>query len=115
MSYLATYTQKQPSMRYFILLVITALSACNEQPHGHIMPTPASTADGIATGRLAEAGFDTVMIHQLEHAIAAQVYPNIHSLLIARNNKLVYENYWPGQDEVWGTAKGNVPHHMDSL
>jgi len=43
-------------------------------------------------------------------------YPNIHSVLIYRNNKLVFENYFPGRDQHRGRGSiGFVDHHCDSL
>jgi CubicO group peptidase (beta-lactamase class C family) len=43
-------------------------------------------------------------------------YTNVHSALIFRHNKLVYENYFPGNDEVRKKGfVGFVDHHRDSL
>jgi len=54
--------------------------------------------DSIQISSLLNEGIDPAMISKLASDIQKGVYPNIHSLLIARDNKLVYENYWPGDD-----------------
>jgi CubicO group peptidase (beta-lactamase class C family) len=71
--------------------------------------------DDIITDRLPAVNMDSFRIHQMEGEISKGSFPNIHSVLIARHNKLVYEKYWPGKDEVWGIPKGVVPHAKDSL
>jgi len=58
---------------------------------------------------------DTAIIHSMEEVILNNEYPNIHSVLIAHNNKLIYENYWSGQDESWGDKLGNIKHGKDDL
>ncbi|GAA0547986.1 serine hydrolase [Chitinophaga japonensis] len=62
-----------------------------------------------------EEQFNAGKIRALAAEVEKGTYPNIHSLLISRHNRLIYENYWPGQDEQWGNAMGVVPHHRDSL
>ena len=55
---------------------------------------------------MAEVGIDSSIINKIDTAITNGTYPNIHSLLIVRNNKLVYEKYWPGKDQSWGDDLG---------
>ncbi len=64
---------------------------------------------------IAGEGIDTAIIHSMEEVILNNQYPNIHSVLIAHNNKLIYENYWSGQDESWGDKLGNIKHGKDRL
>jgi CubicO group peptidase (beta-lactamase class C family) len=45
---------------------------------------------------MAKEGINSALINSLDSAITKGVYPNIHSMLIAKNNKLVHEKYWPG-------------------
>lgn len=52
--------------------------------------------EGIPVSSMKNESMDPVMIQNLVYAIHKGVYPNIHSLLIARNGKLVYENYFDG-------------------
>lgn len=58
---------------------------------------------------------DQSIMQRMDSSIKTGVYPNIHSVLVSINNKLVYENYWPGNDEVWGDSIGFVQHGRDSL
>ena len=55
---------------------------------------PDKLKDGIQTATLKEVGIDEKIIKMMEDSITAGNYPNIHSVLILRNNKLVYENYF---------------------
>ena len=73
------------------------------------------TGNELPHGSLKSVGFDSVRINAMTSAIAQQEYPNIHSVLIVKNKKLVYEKYFPGNDEIWGTSIGMVNHSKDSL
>lgn len=74
-----------------------------------------STSDGIETSSLTNEGMDSALINKLDNEISQGIYPNIHSLLIARNNKLVFEKYWTGKDEEWGVPKGETEHNVNTL
>jgi CubicO group peptidase (beta-lactamase class C family) len=39
---------------------------------------------------------------------------NIHSILVARHGRLLFEHYRPGEDECWGEPLGNVAHGPES-
>jgi len=58
---------------------------------------------------------DSTIIHAMEIAIENSTYPNIHSILIAHNNKIVYEKYWQGKDRKESVDLGIIPHGVDSL
>ncbi len=91
-------------------LLLLLLAACNQQDTqrktGQVGDIPVSAA---------ESGFDTSLLNRVDSAISNGTYPNIHSLLIARHGKLVYEKYWPGKDESWGLDLGVISHGKDSL
>jgi CubicO group peptidase (beta-lactamase class C family)/pimeloyl-ACP methyl ester carboxylesterase len=77
---------------------------------------PDQLKDGIQTSTLTDVGIDAKLIKAMQDSITAGGYSNIHSVLILRNNKLVYENYWPGHDENRATDfAGMIDHHRDSL
>jgi len=77
---------------------------------------PGQLNDGIQTSTLMEAGIDETLINAMQDSITDGSYHNIHSVLILRNNKLVYERYWPGHDENRSTNfTGQTVHHRDSL
>ena len=71
--------------------------------------------DGISIASMYDAGLDSTIINKIDTAITNGTYPNIHSLLITRNNKLVYEKYWAGKDQRWGDDLGLIEHTRDSL
>jgi CubicO group peptidase (beta-lactamase class C family) len=39
---------------------------------------------------------------------------NIHSIVVARHGRLLFEHYRPGEDECWGEPIGNVAHGPNS-
>jgi CubicO group peptidase (beta-lactamase class C family) len=59
---------------------------------------------------------DTGKIVALTKLILADKYPNIHSMLILRHGKLIYENYFAGEDEIVSKGHaGYVDHTIDDL
>ena len=58
---------------------------------------------------------DPGIMRAMETAIEDSTYPNVHSVLIARNNKIIYEKYWAGSDKRGDVVLGIVPHAPDSL
>lgn len=60
-------------------------------------------------------GINHGVIDSMDKAITTGEYPNIHSVLIAKRNKLVYEKYFTGKDEIWGTDLGEVTHNKNLL
>ena len=71
--------------------------------------------EDILFASMADAGVDSVVINRIDTAVRNGTYPNIHSLLIVRDEKLVYENYWPGKDQSWGDDLGVRIQGKDSL
>src|SRR5688500_5968425 len=77
---------------------------------------PEKLNDGIRVGTLKDAGFDEARITAASEEIFKGTYPNIHSLLIFRKGRLVYENYFTGEDRERGVgAIGVVKHTRDTL
>lgn len=77
---------------------------------------PVPFKDGIQTATLKEVGLNEKILQAMSDSIVYGNYPGIHSVLIIRNNKLVYEQYWPGYDVVRGKGfVGFVDQHRDSL
>lgn len=94
---------------HIILLLIFSLAACSRS-------TIISKVDSdLKTGTLERNGMDPSVINKADTAVSNGTFPNIHSLLVARNNTLVYEKYWPGKDEKWATDIGIAQHSKDSL
>ena len=102
----------------FLPAVLYSLACAGQAPArdtNYTYKAPQQLNDGIATANIADAGIDSVKIIKLTKLILADTFTNIHSLLILRNNKLVYENYFPGKDEIWGLKLGYIKHDINTL
>jgi len=98
--------------RLFCLpLLLLSLTSCLQDDKKQLPETD----EGILLTSMTDAGIDSVIISNIDTAIRNGTYPNIHSLLIARDNKLLYEKYWPGKDQNWGQDLGITIHGKDSL
>ena len=77
---------------------------------------PDQLNDGLQTATLKEVGLNEKIIQTMVDSIVNATYPNTHSVLIYRNGKLAFENYFPGIDQYRGKGSvGFVDHHRDSL
>lgn len=99
-------------MKSLLLLIIVCFFACSPYK---LSKQPVWFSDGIETERMSNAGIDAAMINKMDSLIANGTYPNIHSVLIARNKKLVFEKYYTGKDQDWGKDLGITNHAIDSL
>ncbi len=106
--------------RVFLAFVLgsSPLISC----HSHYRSTsysyvqPAQLADGLPVAPMYNEGMDTGKIVALTKLILDNTYPNIHSMLILRHGKLIYENYFAGEDEIVGKGyAGYVDHTIDDL
>jgi CubicO group peptidase (beta-lactamase class C family) len=84
-------------------------------PTTYTYTIPQTLNDGIETTSLAKIGMDSTRIIKLTQQILADSFPNIHSVLIVKNNKLVYENYFAGKDQISGKNLGYVEHSLEGL
>ncbi|HVS93009.1 MAG TPA: serine hydrolase [Mucilaginibacter sp.] len=55
---------------------------------------PKQLNDGLVTADLKGSGLDAELLATMTHKIVAGDYPNVHSVLIIKNNKLVFEEYF---------------------
>ena len=62
----------------------------------------AESTNDFALSTLSAQGLDEEMVMAAIDSINNDVYSNIHSLLILKNNKLVYEKYFEGEDAIIG-------------
>lgn len=104
---------------FLLIFLLFAFNNCGGQKRirstEYTYTIPAQLADSIAIGNLQEVGIDSLPIIQLTQLILADTFPNIHSLLIYKNNKLVYENYFAGKDEEIGRKLGYIEHGLNDL
>ena len=61
------------------------------------------------------AGLDSEALSALVSELHADTYPNIHSLLIARDGKLALEEYFSGDDERRGDPIGEIEFDAQTL
>jgi CubicO group peptidase (beta-lactamase class C family) len=55
---------------------------------------PQDLSDGLQTGNAEQSGLDTALLDEMVRKIAAGDYPNVHSILIIKDGKLVFEEYF---------------------
>jgi len=85
-----------------------SLMACSNDK---IVP---ATQDGFELGSFEAAGISKQSIIGLENEIEAGQY-NIHSILILRNDKLIYEKYFSGEDAIFPNPAGVIDHNRVTL
>ena len=84
---------------FLLLLCIVATTSFAQTNSNYRYTPPVQLNDGLQTASLSDVGIDSDKIIALTNKILSGQYVNIHSLLIFRFNKLVYENYFAGADE----------------
>ena len=82
-----------------IVLVAIASTACEKTyPDVYDYQIPEQLDDGWETASLTSVGMDSSVIEQLVNRVYGKQYENIHSIVIIKDGKLVFEEYWPGND-----------------
>lgn len=76
-----------------VLLCVVLLVSCAP---AHTFRVPEQTNDGWQTASLAEVGIDERTIEQAIDRVRDNTYQNIHSILIVKDDKLVFEEYFSG-------------------
>jgi CubicO group peptidase (beta-lactamase class C family) len=66
----------------------------NPQNYVYNYAKPQQLSDGLETSDLSGSGLDPELLATMMHKIVAGQYPNVHSVLIIKNNKLVFEEYF---------------------
>lgn len=93
--------------RINILLLVAALLAfflasCEtEPPKNYSYRQPAQLNDGIEVGSLAEVSMDEQILGAMVEDIKSGEFGEVHSILIYMDEKLVFEEYFPGHDYQW--------------
>ncbi len=101
-----------------ISFALLTLFSCEQAPirsTTYSYTQPVQMGDNIPVGHLAYSGIDTAQIALLTKLILSDTFPNIHSLLILKDGKLLYENYFAGKDERIGKKLGYINHTIDDL
>jgi CubicO group peptidase (beta-lactamase class C family) len=84
----------------------TGPSDSSEPPEEYVYTQPSETGDGWETASLVDTGFDVSRLVSLMNAVRNGTYDALHGLLIVRQGKLVFEEYFPGYASSGGRQEG---------
>ena len=106
-----------------ILLLVLVAASCNSTSKKYNYQVPEQTNDGLKVESLEIADIDSTLIIDVAKRIKRGKYGEIHSMLIYKNEKLVFEEYFEGHKYQWDAPrhKGNniiwdknTPHVLQS-
>ncbi len=60
----------------------------------YVYQQPKKDLDGLVTGNLDQSGLDKALLNEMMQKIVNGTYPNVHSVLIIKDGKLVFEEYF---------------------
>lgn len=93
---------------FFALVLLTPSSALPQELTSFRYQVPAARNDGWKTASADSLGVDSARLAALTGAIRAWPELGVHAVLIERDGKLIYEEYFDGFDEKWGEPLGKV-------
>ena len=80
---------------------VTLAGCSSEQTYEYSYQQPKQLGDGLAVGSVDEVGFDVGLLGAAVDGIENGRFGEIHSLLIFKDDQLVFEEYFPGHDYQW--------------
>lgn len=98
----------------FFSLILFATSVAPQAPSTALYRVPAVRSDGWQTASADTVGLDSTRLANLTQSIRAWPELGVHAVLIERNGRLVYEEYFDGFDERWGESLGRVTMTAES-
>ena len=93
---------------FFALVILTPSSALPQALSGARYQVPPARNDGWKTTNSDSLGVDSTRLAALTESIRAGREPGVHAILIERDGRLIYEEYFDGLDERWGVPLGRV-------
>jgi CubicO group peptidase (beta-lactamase class C family) len=96
-----------------LLIAIISLSIFKciaNPPNLYTYQIPEKIIDGLDVGSLEEVNIDSALIVDAVDNILAGRFKEIHSMLIFKNDKLIFEEYFPGHKYKW-----DAPNHHGEL
>jgi CubicO group peptidase (beta-lactamase class C family) len=66
----------------------------NSSDYTYTYKQPKEDNDGLKTGNFDNTGLDKRLLSEMVHKIVDGTYPNVHSILIIKDGKLVFEEYF---------------------
>ena len=82
-----------------ILVILTGCGSALDHTYSYRQPEPVD--DSFEVGRLTQANMDVNLLESAVDDINNGNYGEIHSMLIYKDGKLVFEEYFPGHDYKW--------------
>ena len=107
-----------PTNNFLIIFSTVFLFGCETKPvrqANYAYSLPVQLNDNIEVASIIGVSTDTAHLVKITNLILLDSFPNIHSLLVLKDNKLIYENYFAGKDEISGKKLGYVEHAIDDL
>ena len=91
----------------FVLALIAPAPALSQAPASRYQ-VPAARDDGWKTANADALGVDSTKLANLTTTLRAWPEIGVHAVLIERHGQLIYEEYFDGFDEKWGTSLGKI-------
>jgi CubicO group peptidase (beta-lactamase class C family) len=98
----------------FAAIVLAASGTLIQQSPVARYQTPPARNDGWQTANADSLGVDSVRLAALTQSIRSWPELGVHAILIERNGRLIYEEYFDGFDERWGQSLGRITMTADS-
>ncbi|MCA1579289.1 MAG: beta-lactamase family protein [Acidobacteria bacterium] len=98
----------------FAAVVLAASATLTQQSPAARYQTPPARDDAWQTANADSLGVDSVRLAALTQSIRSWPELGVHAILIERNGRLIYEEYFDGFDERWGQPLGRVTMTADS-
>ncbi|RLD76144.1 MAG: hypothetical protein DRJ10_14035, partial [Bacteroidetes bacterium] len=87
------------------LLIFTGCSKCDSSKYSYVPPEHIN--DGFEVGSLEDVNIDPVLLEKAVDKINCGKYDEVHSMIVFKDNKLVFEEYFQGHRYKWDGAN----HH----
>lgn len=81
---------------YLVLLGILFLIACSEERIPYVYQVPEKVDDGWGVDSMSGVGMDPALMEVMMNKLDRYYEPLVHSILVFRNSKLVFEEYFEG-------------------
>ncbi len=102
-----------------IIGFLILFTSCNQQSDEQVFSNTEKDTDliekEVSKETLEKFGIDSLQLKELTSKIKRQEYPNIHSVIILKNSRLVYEQYFSGNDQNYGEDIGVIHHNNNTL
>ena len=111
---------KNPIRNFMLSIILLAVTntGCEKKdnyPEVYKYKTPDQLDDGWKTESLSDAGMDEKILYNLMNRIFATSEHNIHSILIVKDNRLVFEEYFEGEKFKLGKYTGEYGFDREDL